>query len=207
MTIYWKEPLMKNLIIKILLVTALVACVASAINAQQPISPEKRALIKELLETTGEPKTSEDTMAAIMKQYEAEFPKLLATMIQDDRQLNDALKERMLTDLSKDAPRMLKRYSELITQRINMSKFIDEAIYPLYDKYFTENEIRDIIAFYKTETGKKTIAIMPALSAESISKSLDHVMPIMKQIREEITKDIEQYVTEKKNSSKKPLKR
>ncbi|HET6892463.1 MAG TPA: DUF2059 domain-containing protein, partial [Pyrinomonadaceae bacterium] len=202
-----KESLMKNMITKILLVAAMVACVASTVNAQQSISPEKRALIKELLEATGQPKTSEDTIAAMMKQYEVELPKLLAMMIKDDRQLNDAYKEQMLTDMTKDVPRMLKRYSDLITQRMNISQFIEAAIYPLYDKYFTENEIRDMIAFYKTETGKKTVTVMPAVYAESISKSMDYFMPIMKQIKEEINKDIEQYVNEKKNSSKKkPLK-
>jgi len=35
----------------------------------------------------------------------------------------------------------------------------------LYDKYFTNEEIKGLIAFYESPIGKKTIQVLPALSA------------------------------------------
>lgn len=38
-----------------------------------------------------------------------------------------------------------------------------DGVVAIYDKHFSAKEIRDIIAFYKTETGKKTLHLMPRL--------------------------------------------
>jgi uncharacterized protein len=194
---------MVNLVTKLLLIGLVLIGSTAVATAQQPITPEKRALIKELLEVTGEPKTSETTLSAVMKQYEIEIPKMINERIKSDQRLSSEDKEKMLKDMDKDVPQMVKRYIDLFLQRINISQFIEEAFYPLYDKYFTENEIRDMIAFYKTETGKKTIAVSPALAAESISRGTDYLLPIMKQIETEMRQDIEQYVKGKSNSAKK----
>jgi hypothetical protein len=35
-----------------------------------------------------------------------------------------------------------------------------------YDKYFTEAEMKDLIAFYKTSTAQKFIRLVPQISAE-----------------------------------------
>jgi hypothetical protein len=36
----------------------------------------------------------------------------------------------------------------------------------LYDKYFSQKEIQELIAFYKTETGKKFIDMTPKMKNE-----------------------------------------
>jgi hypothetical protein len=38
----------------------------------------------------------------------------------------------------------------------------------VYDKYFTHNEILEMLAWYKTPLGKKTITVMPELTKELI---------------------------------------
>jgi len=40
---------------------------------------------------------------------------------------------------------------------------------PIYDKYFTEEEIRQIIAFYKTPIGQKIISTMPSVMREAMN--------------------------------------
>ena len=45
--------------------------------------------------------------------------------------------------------------------------FIDLMV-DLYARYFTEQEIRDLIDFYQTPTGQKSIAVMPALMQDSM---------------------------------------
>lgn len=43
-----------------------------------------------------------------------------------------------------------------------------EKLTPLYTKYYTEKEIEDLTAFYKSPTGKKMVETMPDLMKESM---------------------------------------
>ena len=43
-----------------------------------------------------------------------------------------------------------------------------EVIYPIYHKYLTIEDIKALIAFYKTPVGKKTITVLPQLTQESM---------------------------------------
>lgn len=47
-------------------------------------------------------------------------------------------------------------------KEMNMEEFV-EMVIPIYDKHYTEDEIKELIAFYNTPVGKKTIQVMPAL--------------------------------------------
>ncbi|WP_244142171.1 DUF2059 domain-containing protein [aff. Roholtiella sp. LEGE 12411] len=38
---------------------------------------------------------------------------------------------------------------------------------PVYAKYFTNEDIKQMIAFYETPLGKKTISVLPQISQES----------------------------------------
>lgn len=43
------------------------------------------------------------------------------------------------------------------------------SLVPIYDRHFTEGELQQLIAFYQTELGKKTIAVMPKVMQESLA--------------------------------------
>ncbi|MGM8362547.1 DUF2059 domain-containing protein [Flavobacterium sp. ARAG 55.4] len=45
---------------------------------------------------------------------------------------------------------------------------ITNMIIPIYDKYYTENDIDQLIAFYNSPIGKKMIATMPQVMQESM---------------------------------------
>jgi uncharacterized protein len=51
------------------------------------------------------------------------------------------------------------------SSRLNLQKMLDLAV-PIYDKNFSQQEIRGLIEFYQTPLGQKTIATLPKLSAE-----------------------------------------
>jgi len=42
-----------------------------------------------------------------------------------------------------------------------------DLIVPLYDKYLSDKEIKDLIQFYRTPLGQKSVQVMPKLIAES----------------------------------------
>jgi uncharacterized protein len=39
---------------------------------------------------------------------------------------------------------------------------------PIYDKYYTEEDLENLIVFYKSPTGRKVTSIMPTMVAESM---------------------------------------
>lgn len=46
---------------------------------------------------------------------------------------------------------------------------INTIIIPIYDKYYTENDIDQLIVFYNSPIGKKMISTMPQVMQESIA--------------------------------------
>jgi hypothetical protein len=49
--------------------------------------------------------------------------------------------------------------------KVNLDQFLTMAV-PVYDKYFTADEIKALIAFYRTPIGKKSISVLPTLTEE-----------------------------------------
>jgi uncharacterized protein len=43
-----------------------------------------------------------------------------------------------------------------------------EQVIPLYDKYFTGAELKEMLRFYNSPLGKKTVKVMPSLMAEGM---------------------------------------
>ena len=89
-----------------------------------------------------------------------------------------------------------------------MARVIEDVSVELYDKYFTEGEIKDLIVFYKSPTGKKTIDVLPKMFAESITNTMDAVKPkvleIMAELVQEETERVKKELEDKK-SPKRPL--
>ena len=48
-------------------------------------------------------------------------------------------------------------------------KDLANLIIPIYDKYFTESDIDNYIAFYKTEAGQKMIENLPKITQDSMT--------------------------------------
>src|SRR5262245_14547237 len=68
--------------------------------------------------------------------------------------------------MDESAQRILTRLRAEFPKRINMGEILETATLEVYDKYFIEAELKDMIAFYKTPTGRKFIKILPQISAE-----------------------------------------
>jgi hypothetical protein len=59
----------------------------------------------------------------------------------------------------------------------------------LYDKYFSENELKDLISFYKSPTGMKAIKTLPQLAGEATAKSSELLTPRITKIVDEILEE------------------
>jgi hypothetical protein len=86
-------------------------------------------------------------------------------------------------------PEAIAEAKELFTSfrakasQIDFGGLMNEAYTRIYAKYFTEAELADLVAFYDTPTGRKSISVMPDLmregmqaGAELLGPKIDEVM-------------------------------
>jgi hypothetical protein len=61
-------------------------------------------------------------------------------------------------------------------------RLLNEDLVGLYDKYFTEKEIQDLVTFYKSSAGKKMVAVSPELNKEMMIILITKYFPEMQQM-------------------------
>jgi uncharacterized protein len=118
-------------------------------TAQPKIDPAKEADIRKLMQLTG----VENLSGQMMSNME---PSMKATLTQafPPGEYRAQLIELFLAKL-----------------RVKVSLAIVEGAVPTYDKYFTDDELHQLMAFYETAVGKKTITVMPQLMTELMTNS------------------------------------
>jgi hypothetical protein len=89
-------------------------------------------------------------------------------------QMGNAINQSLANSLKTSNPEIPNRAFEILAEETNnlMVKGIDDlinSIIPLYHKYFTKAEIEELLAFYETPIGRKSITIMPQLMGESMA--------------------------------------
>ena len=91
------------------------------------------------------------------------------------RFLLDAMLERMTKESSEarsdDDKKDLERYRQLVREKIDYREWVRDVYVPLYAKYFTEEQLADLVAFYKTPTGQRVIKAMPQIESEAMQSA------------------------------------
>jgi uncharacterized protein len=136
---------------RILRLVATCVCVLAMSIGNAPaadVSSEKRAEIERLLETTG---------ALAMGQQVSNF--FITHMAQAIKKQNPNVPQHVIDALPEEVNAVVRE----------SLPFFKEMLIPLYDKYFSLDELRGLNAFYATPVGKKAISVMPALLQESMT--------------------------------------
>lgn len=164
-------------------------CALVAANAQETVKPEKRALIKELYTLLKVDKQTESVMDAMLAQMQSNLPNMLAQMMNDIPEVQNKDQAAVKKLLLESSARVYGRMRELFPKRLNMAEISQQVIIPLYDKYFTEDEVRALIAFYKSPTGQKMVDLTPTLFQEAMQQTsvllLPKIVPLIKEILDE----------------------
>jgi uncharacterized protein len=132
-------------------------------NAPNQISAEKKLLLRELVEMTGSKKSYEQTQQAMITQME--------------QQLSSIVGRSGSSDISK----FVKEFNEKFTYE----QMLEKVLYPTYDEYFSEDDIKGMIAFYKTPTGEKVI---PQLTQTIFKRTFEVLTPYITEITDKMKK-------------------
>lgn len=167
-------------------VCCLLSCWPQGTRAQEPAPTKKQEAIRELLVVTDASKTAMKVMDAMLGEMSRQYPRMAESVVNATPGLTPVQRQKLKEGLGENQARYLMLFQERIKQRIDLGKVMEDISYSLYDKYFSEDEIRDLAAFYKTTTGKKTLSILPQLLTESIQQAGEKLSPAITSIIMEI---------------------
>jgi hypothetical protein len=139
---------------------------APKVASAPAISPAKDALIRRLLELTGAKKNA--------LEFGQQLGDYLNTMLQrglpageHKQQIGETLVSKLMARLSSD---------EMIVRLV-----------PIYDKAFTEQDLKSIVGFYETAAGKRLLEATPMVMEEANDVSEKWIRELIPQIMQQMT--------------------
>jgi hypothetical protein len=152
----------------------LALCFAAPSGAAEEAAPDAfRASVKELLRLTGSTAMGEQVANQV-------FQSVVASM----RQSNP------------DLPPRVPEIAQEVASETFGSLFADEKrlldLYvPIYQRHFSQQELDEIIRFYRTPVGEKAIRVMPAVFQESMGASQQWVQEATPRFQQELQRRLE----------------
>lgn len=173
----------------LILTTIFSFAVISNAQEQDKISDEKRRLIAELIVLTKTDQQIVEITDTMLATLEKNYPIIVEQTLARNNDLSVSEKKDLSESMSEGFLSFSKKFRERLPKEIDYPKYVRDVVYPLYDKYFTEKELKDLIAFYRTDTGQKVITTMPQLFADSEKMSQIHLFPQVLKLVDEIFKE------------------
>ena len=134
----------------------------------------------------------------ITPEYRAEIERLMEVMRADRMavQMSDLVGRQIANMSDPDTPEELVRIQAIVSEMLTESKLfedlLDEMI-PLYAKYFSQEDIRQMIEWYELPIGKKSIEIMPQLMQDvteiSMRYALERIQDVMGEVMERLREE------------------
>ena len=116
-------------------------------EGKKAIDPERLALARKMMKTTGADKIALQIMHTMM-------PQITGMLV------------RARPDKKEQIIQLMKEVGKELSAEANMDKLVDQ-IARIYAEEFTAEEMRQILAFYDTPVGRKLIGKMPSIVMRS----------------------------------------
>jgi uncharacterized protein len=180
---------MQKVKFNILLVAIMVTlCNRVSSFPQEAISTEKKNLISEFRKLTGA-----DTVKRSINFSSDNVQKLLSSIVEQDQEITDAQKIELRKSVTEATARVDQIMRDFLGDESQITELSENTIFQIYDKTFTESELKELIAFYGTPTGQKAARFLPGLSSQ-VQKDFGEVIRVKLDnlLRPKIQMEIEQ---------------
>jgi hypothetical protein len=172
-------------------------------NAQTAAANEKQSVIKELIALVNAENSAEQIVEMMDRQMKVSREAVIDSIIGDRPDLAESDKKSLRESINARSEEYSKRFREKLMQKLNYNEMIDEISATVYDKYYTLEEVKDILAFYKTSTGQKMLKTMTPLMAESSKLTQERLIPKIPGILDELQRE-EKVEIEREINARKP---
>ncbi len=160
-------------------------------QAQGPtaISESKRQRILELVEVMNQQTSMEQVVDAVVQEMDRIMDASFEDLVNSSDAFTPEEKERMLGERRVVSELVAAKFRERFLREVDFPKLQQQLFLTLYDKYFTEEEIVAIAAFYRTPAGQKTLRVLPELTAEAMRQSQELLGPQLVRIGDEVVRE------------------
>ena len=122
----------------------------------EELTGEKKRVIDEMLEITGALEIGKQMGTAVANQ-------MLAVMAQQNEELSPQIVAIIQDEIGK-----------IMHDEFVANGFVNEMSYTIYHKHFSLNELKEMVAFYKTPTGSKMASLLPQITHEGMMAGQKH---------------------------------
>ena len=136
-----------------------------------------------------------EQQAALVLEKRADIERLMKVTKAADMgaQMGDLMAQQIVQLSGADTPEVIARCREIAAAAVRemlANKGLMKELVPVYEKHFSHQEIREMIAFYETPLGKKAIEVMSRVMADSMQIGQRWAARVMPEIREEVTRQM-----------------
>ena len=128
----------------------------SVVRAQ---TPDKHDLIMEFRKLTG----ANNVTGSINFSSDG-IREIFSAVVAEDKELTEAQRQSLRKAVDEATARVDKTTRAFLNDTMQIAKLEEEVIFRIYDTSFTETELKELIAFYRTPTGQKALVFLPSLS-------------------------------------------
>ena len=146
-------------------------------------------------EVTGGRQKYEQMQQIFFTQMQQNISLIIEQKIRSSGDLSPAQQEAQIAKFEATNNEFLGQLSEAVQAIMTYDEVLEHVYYPVYDQYFTEEDLRGLIAFYQTPVGEKLITVSPQILQTSIRLTSEIFMPRMIEVMNQlIEKQIEQQI-------------
>jgi hypothetical protein len=159
---------------------AAIAFASPGLHAQtdlaKPADPATIAAVNELLTAM----KYREVMTASFIKLEQEMPATMtagvAAALEKNTKLTPEQKTKVMEKAAKEIPAVAATFGATFRDPKLMDELLAEIV-PLYARYFTADELKQMAAFYRTPAGAKMLFLTPRISHEALQISQKIVLP------------------------------
>ncbi len=147
------------------------------------VDPAKEDDIRALLEITGSAKLGEEMQKAFLEQVRASFAESLP---QNER-----------------SKRFVDDYIDRFQKKFN-PQALTELTIPIYDKHISADDLKGLLAFYRSPLGERTLKALPLVLRESRERGAALEQKAAQETMEELRTAYPEFVPDSNEEPKKP---
>lgn len=144
--------------------------------ARDEVSPEMKVAVEQLLDTMQFNDMARKTMGQMMQMMPAILRQSAMQTASAGRKLSASDEAQVNELLEKIIPEASAAIGQVMTDPALIAEMRTEMT-PLYARYYTLQEVRDLSAFYASPLGQKMISITPSLASDSMAISQRVLLP------------------------------
>lgn len=148
--------------IKIIFLSLLIILPLYSYSMAEAVNEEKEFFHK-FFKVAGVESQYNQKLNAMARQFQQGFASGLRRQVGQVAVTNQAEKDKVRQLVKQTVEQYIQRMNAAMVKEMQFKALVDHVYYPVYSKYFTVAEIKEVTAFYESPAGRKFVSGTPAL--------------------------------------------